>query len=362
MTGLFKRLATVTLQGIGWPLALVVSTLVCSLSHAAQGESVVQRIEQLLKDGRSDEADKELTKALSTDGSNFRLKFLQCVTQAQQGAPKKGLNCFLQWSQEYPDVPEVYNNIGVLYAGMGMPLEARKWLEQGLKQEQAYAVLHQNLLNLQADMNRPAYAAALQLDMAKTPAQAKLSLLARITSVPDRASPVALAGKAAVSAAVKPSVPVLPVETVAALPMAKPQRVDTPPAAPSPAPAKVPHSPEQLAQQARIEEAVMAWAAAWREKDLDAYLQFYAPSFNPGASLSRSAWEEQRRTRILSKKQIQLELSQLNVQISGDPLKASVTFVQRYESGSVVAASRKKLELLEDKGRWQIVREFVIGS
>ena len=134
------------------------------------------------------------------------------------------------------------------------------------------------------------------------------------------------------------------------------------PVAASAAPVQEALTAQDLAQQTRVKDAVLAWSLAWRQKDLDAYLQAYAPGFDPGSNVSRSAWEEQRRSRILSKKQIHIELSQFKIRVSTANAKATATFVQRYESGTVVTVSRKTLELIEDKGRWLIVREFVSGA
>jgi tetratricopeptide (TPR) repeat protein len=343
-------------------LAFVVCCFWPMLSHGvnlALDESASQRIEKLLKDGRQAEAEKEIQLAQTADSGNFRVKFLHCVLQAQQAAPKKAISCFQQWVQEYPDGLEAYNNIGVLYAGMGMQVEARQWFERGLQRQQAYATLHQNLLNLQAEMNYQAYAAALQLDMAKSTVTPKLILLGRITSLPEQqraalpAVAVSASGKS--GAASEPALAPL---------SAKSKQTHQAPVAASAAPVQEVLTAQDLAQQTRVKDAVLAWSLAWRQKDLDAYLQAYAPGFDPGSKVSRSAWEEQRRSRILSKKQIHIELSQFKIHVStaNANAKATATFVQHYASGTVVTVSRKTLELIEDKGRWLIVREFVNGA
>lgn len=353
-----------------WHVTVWLVCLIPSWGQTANhgtGTSSVQKIEKWVQEGRYDEAEKELQLAKSSDNSNPRLKFLHCVVQAQQANVKKAIACFQQWSQEHPDVPEAYNNIGVLYAGLGMPVEARKWLELGLKQQQAYFRLHQNLLNLQSEMNRQAYAAALQLDMTKQTAQPKLSLLARITSAPDQSLMVASvngADKPTLSAVNKSSANATTTTPALTLPTPTPKPVVSPSAAvvAQAEPEKEVNSTAVLAQQSRIQEAVLAWSSAWSRKDVDAYIKSYASGFNPGAQLSRAAWEEQRRSRILSKKQIQIELAQIKVQMSENSANATVTFVQKYEAGAVVTVSRKTLEMVEEKGRWLISREFVIGS
>lgn len=310
--------------------------------------------EQSIKDGRTVQESKETRQFTSINGEALQLKLSQCVSKAQQANPQKAISCFQQLLLEYPELPEAYNNIGVLYAGMGMQVEARKWFERGLKQRQVYATLHQNLLNLQSEITRNAYSAALQLDISKSNVQPKLMLLAKITSASEVTSPMS-----SMTPANTPSKPSKDVVAVADPSMGKGKVFEKSTALTSPT-MTAENVKVDSAQQERVREAVLAWAVAWSKKDLDGYLKAYAPSFNPGSNLSRSAWQEQRRDRIMSKKQIHIELSDFHISFSN--AKATAKFLQSYQSGSIVTVSRKTLELSDDKGQWLITREFVIGN
>jgi hypothetical protein len=116
------------------------------------------------------------------------------------------------------------------------------------------------------------------------------------------------------------------------------------------------------AQEPRVRELVQAWALAWGQKNIDAYFTAYSSRFNPGSGVSRQSWEEQRRARILSKKQIQIEVTDLKISFSSQGSKAMAVFTQRYESGAIATVSRKTLELAQEKGQWLITREWVSGS
>ena len=70
------------------------------------------------------------------------------------------------------------------------------------------------------------------------------------------------------------------------------------------------------------------WASAWRHKDYDNYMQFYADSFNPEPPLSKEAWQAQRKKRLATNGKINLEISNLQVTCDGD--KAKVEFDQDY--------------------------------
>lgn len=349
MTGLSERAKHWWMLCNGLWMAVSVVGFLPAQVQAGRNEGVLGRLAAEGKDVRPTQ---------STDAEGIQQKFSLCVSQAQQAASQKAISCFQQLVQAYPELPEPYNNIGVLYAGMGLQVEARKWFERGLKQRQAYATLHQNLLNLQGEINRNAYAAALQLDISKSNAQPKLGLLAKITSMPEVPSPVG-----SLAAASSPSKPTPPVGTSLEPAAVKEEKVSEKPAVVAPAaPAAPSVTAVDLAQQSQVRETVQAWAVAWSKKDLDAYLKAYAPSFNPGSNLSRGAWEEQRRDRIMSKKQIHIALSEFNISFSNSNSKATAKFLQSYQSGSIVTVSRKTLELALDKGQWFITREFVSGT
>jgi tetratricopeptide (TPR) repeat protein len=355
MTGLSERVKNRVLRLHGLCMAVLVAILLSGPVQAVNHESVSARNEPLLKVGRHAGSDKEVKPAQMPEGDSAQLKFVQCVQQAQQDAPKKSIACFQRLIQEYPELPEAYNNIGVLYAGMGMHVEARKWFERGLTQQKAYATLHQNLLNLQSEINRSAYAAALQLDISKNNVQPKLGLLAKITSLPQAASTT--------DSLVTGPATRKPTQPLAAVPesvVVKEKAVEKPALKIAQEPAVPSATPVDSTQQSRVRETVLAWALAWSKKDMPAYLKAYAPSFSPEGNLSRSAWEEQRRLRIMAKKQIHVELSELKISYSN--AKATATFIQSYESGAILTHSRKTLELTEEKGQWVITREFVSGS
>ncbi len=77
-----------------------------------------------------------------------------------------------------------------------------------------------------------------------------------------------------------------------------------------------------------VSARVNDWASAWRHKDYDNYIKFYADKFTPEPTLTRDAWEKQRKARLTIPGKINLEVSNLNVTCDGD--KANATFDQDY--------------------------------
>ncbi|MBE7369779.1 YybH family protein, partial [Ramlibacter pallidus] len=132
-----------------------------------------------------------------------------------------------------------------------------------------------------------------------------------------------------------------------------------PAAAPAPAPAAAPApapAPAAGATASRdVEAAVRAWANAWASKDMSAYLGAYGKEFDPPGKLSRAAWEQERRARIVGKNKITVQVSDLDVTVTGS--KAVAKFRQAYSADSLNVTSRKTLEFVNSGGRWTIVRE-----
>ena len=70
------------------------------------------------------------------------------------------------------------------------------------------------------------------------------------------------------------------------------------------------------------------WASAWRHKDYDNYIKFYADNFTPEPPLTKDEWQAQRKKRLATSGKINLDITNLQVTCDGD--KAKVEFDQDY--------------------------------
>ena len=111
------------------------------------------------------------------------------------------------------------------------------------------------------------------------------------------------------------------------------------------------------ASAAEVQAALDAWAQAWSKRDVEAYLAAYTPDFagRGGKTSSRETWAEQRRSRILAKKRISVDLSEVRITPRGDSMV--VTFTQRYRGDDLVERSRKRVVLVKADDRWLIQDE-----
>lgn len=122
-------------------------------------------------------------------------------------------------------------------------------------------------------------------------------------------------------------------------------------------PPRTPGTANGTQTQQQVQLAVQAWAKAWSQKNMTNYLAAYAPSFDPPGGLSRKAWEQERKDRILSKSKITVALSKISTQVNGST--ATVTFLQNYKADQLAVSSRKTLKMVKRGDQWLITHESV---
>lgn len=130
---------------------------------------------------------------------------------------------------------------------------------------------------------------------------------------------------------------------------------------------------------ADVTTRVNDWATAWRQKDVDNYLKFYADTFTPEGTLDKAAWSKLRRVRLSTSGKIAFKVDDIEVTCEGN--KAIAKFKQDYSvttykiiktadtSCEVCNMKRiatksfsdivnKELQFERTNSQWQIVREL----
>ena len=107
--------------------------------------------------------------------------------------------------------------------------------------------------------------------------------------------------------------------------------------------------------QAEVIKAVDQWMNAWASKNTKAYLAHYSRDFQTPSGESRKSWMEERKSRIEGKGKIVVRYESPSVNIEGNT--ATVKFRQHYQSGALVASSRKTLLMVKQDGKWLIKQE-----
>ncbi|CAN5475899.1 hypothetical protein BH11PSE7_BH11PSE7_00220 [soil metagenome] len=308
-------------------------------------------VNQLLRSGKLADALTKADQYLAAKPRDPQMRFLKGVILTESGKPGDAITTFTKLTEDYPELPEPYNNLAVLYAGQSQFDKARAALEMAIRTNPSYATAHENLGDVYAKLASQAYSKALQLDAGNTGVQPKLALIRELFAPARGKTPVA-----AVPAAKAPP-PTAAVVAAAPAPAAAPA---VKPPAPAVAAAPTPAAPAASAasggaSEKQVEEAVRAWAAAWASKDMSGYLGSYGKEFDPPGKTSRAVWEEERRKRIVGKSRIAVTLNNLSVTVNGG--KATARFKQDYTADSLKISSRKTLDLVKAGDRWVIVRE-----
>ncbi|MBP6404698.1 MAG: tetratricopeptide repeat protein [Ramlibacter sp.] len=336
--------------------ALRLLALAALFSFSAVHADEYGDVGQLLRSGKLAEALAKADQYLAGKPRDPQMRFLKGVIQTESGKPADAINTFTKLTEDYPELPEPYNNLAVLYAGQSQFDKARAALEMAIRTNPSYATAHENLGDVYAKLASQAYSKALQLDSNNTGVQPKLALIRDLFAPGAKGQRPTAPAAAAPAAAPAPAV-VAKAPTPAPAPAAGPSASGTVTPAPAAPAAAAAAAASPAAKD--VEASVRAWAAAWAAKDMGAYLGAYGKEFDPPGNQDRKAWEEERRARIVGKSRITVRLSDLEVAVNGN--RATAKFRQAYSADSLNISSRKTLDMVKAGERWVIVKESTGG-
>lgn len=137
-------------------------------------------VNQLVRSGQLTEALAKADQYLAVKPQDPQMRFLKGVAQTQAGRTADAIATFTGLTEEYPELPEPYNNLAVLYAKQGEFDKARAALESAIRTRPGYAVAHENLGDIYAQLASQAYGRAQQLDPKNTGVSAKLALIRQL--------------------------------------------------------------------------------------------------------------------------------------------------------------------------------------
>lgn len=345
-------------------------------SLALAAVPTVQEASQAFRQGNNAVALDKVNSYLSANPKDAQGRFLKGLILTELNRYPDAIKVFSGLTDDYPELPEPYNNLAVLYAAQADYERAKHSLEMAIRTHPSYATAHENLGDIYAKMASQAYDKALQLDKSNTSAQTKLSLIRDLFSPAPRAldaGKVADAGKPGKDKpAAKPTrlaqetapatEPVRPKTETDASPVDKPgtgeevkkdPKIETGKSASTDKPAAKPKAP--VNPRTEIEQTVRAWADAWSARDAEAYLAFYGRDFKVPDAREREAWREERKLRVTRPEYIKVGIEKLRIELRGDA--ATVRFQQRYESNILKNTDKKTLLMAREGQSWKIIEE-----
>ena len=365
----FKQLKTLRALAIGLAIGFAAPAFADNLPE----------VQRLIKQGQFPQAMEKVDAYLSSRPKDAQGRFLKGLIYTEMNKPTEAIAVFTKLSEDYPELPEPYNNLAVLYAQQKQYDKARTALEMAIRTHPSYAIAYENLGDVYAKLASQAYDKALQLDNSNSTTQNKLALIRDLITTsgkanvkPQPAAPVAAAPAPAAQpaptapVAAKPTAPatatVVAATQGAAAAAAQPAKpAPAPAAAPAVTPPPVATAPAPVKEAANpasddVAKAVKAWADAWSRKDMRAYLGAYASDFDTPKGMSRKAWEQEREQRIAGKGgKISVSVDNPVVTINGD--KATAKFRQHYKATGLSSSTSKTLVLVRSGSKWLIKEE-----
>ena len=374
----FQKLKTLRAMAIGLAISFAVPAFADNLPE----------VQRLIKQGQYPQALEKVDAYLNSRPKDAQGRFLKGLIYTEMNKPAEAISVFTKLSEDYPELPEPYNNLAVLYAQQKQYDKARTALEMAIRTHPSYAIAYENLGDVYAKLASQAYDKALQLDNANSTTQNKLALIRDLITTSSKGNvkppPATVAAAPVAPAPAAPAAPSAPVAPIAAKPttpavapsativtstpgaasatlVAKPAPVAATPAptvaaAPAPAVAPSPAPAKTSANSDDVVKAMNAWADAWSRKDMRGYLGAYARDFDTPKGMSRKAWEEEREQRIAGKGgKISVSFDTPQVSINGD--KATAKFRQHYAAPGLSTSTSKTLVFVRAGSKWLIKEE-----
>ena len=140
-------------------------------------------VARLMREGQYAPARAKLDSVLATDAKNPQARFLKGVVQTDEAETDAAIATFQALTEDYPELPEPYNNLAVIWAQRGEYDKARKALELALATRPDYAIAHENLGDIYSRMASAEYDRAIALDKTNRSARTKLALVRELFAV-----------------------------------------------------------------------------------------------------------------------------------------------------------------------------------
>ena len=287
----------------------------------------------------------------------------------------------------FPDHPQIYNNLAAAAAVRGDIEAAREWLEQAIALDTQTATIYRNLGSVYAEIARDSYGRALPFDYVQIPLQLDIFANQGVLSWPlgadtlvapvspsaveeatleesVRSSPLLSEGELAAMASVTAEI----FSTDSAINLKKAESATTH--------VEISNDPivEQQAAEAELAPPVPGnteagsdpqedpvrflerWAATWSAQDVEAYLGFYSNDFIPAGGLDYAEWIRQRRERLQRPEEFLVTLSAIELRGEVDGL-VQLEAIQDYRSGRYFDRILRLFDLYPQDGSWKIARE-----
>ncbi|RZL49661.1 MAG: tetratricopeptide repeat protein [Variovorax sp.] len=141
-------------------------------------------VNRLLRQGSPAEALAKADAYIAGKPRDPQMRFLRGVILTEQGRKADAMLAFTQLTQDFPELPEPYNNLAALYAQQSQFDRARDALETAIRLSPGYATAYENLGDVYARLAAQTYDRAQKLAPANGTIAPKLASLRQVFATP----------------------------------------------------------------------------------------------------------------------------------------------------------------------------------
>jgi tetratricopeptide (TPR) repeat protein len=119
--------------------------------------AVPSDVEKLVKARKFEDAIDLINVQLKKTPRNVQLRFVKARVQIEMRQFNQAKKTLIEITQQFPELPEPYNNLAAIAANQGNWIEARDYLELALKLRPSYAIASANLGEIYIRLGAQAY-------------------------------------------------------------------------------------------------------------------------------------------------------------------------------------------------------------
>jgi Flp pilus assembly protein TadD len=159
-------------RGIAAALLLALTGCLCAAASADE----IDDAGKLLRQGNVAAAEQRVDALLQKSPKSARARFLKGMVLTERRQTTEAIALYTAMTEDFPELPEPYNNLAVLFAGQGQFDRAREALEAAVRARPDFPTAHENLGDIYTRMAARSYEQAVRLDRENDGARVKLRL------------------------------------------------------------------------------------------------------------------------------------------------------------------------------------------
>jgi Flp pilus assembly protein TadD len=148
----------------------------------AESNNDYQEATLLYRAGQPTKAMERVEAWLKSRPRDARGRFLKGMILVQQKKTEDAVRVYTELTQDFPELPEPYNNLAVMFADQGDLDRARGLLESAVRANPAFIAAHENLGDIHARLAAHAYERALKLDPQNKVTAGKLKAVSELVA------------------------------------------------------------------------------------------------------------------------------------------------------------------------------------